>query len=159
MNRKINDFKHSRLYEKYGEFIRYALVGAVTTVINFGSYALLYRVAKADGALSNTVSVVSANIYAYIGDKKHVFKTHCGNIVVLLEEICLFFFSRAATIIMELSGVPIVVSLLDESPLLAKLEVVIVVVMINYVLSKFIIFRRRGRSGSIKEKFRNRTGK
>lgn len=144
----MNKFKALaiRLLEgKHGEFLRYALVGAVTVFINFFVYTLFYSVFKINVNVSNTCSVICANTYSYIGNKRQVFHSHNKNFWGLLRELLLFFSGRAMTILIEIFGVAIVVSAFDVSPFWGKVEVVVFVIIVNYLLTKFVVFRHRGK--------------
>ena len=146
MNNKFSEFIHRQLDGKYGEFLRYSVVGTVTTAINFSVYYALYRLFRVPITISNAVAVVCANVYSYFGNKRHAFRTHCENKKALYKELTLFFSSRIGTIALETAGVPVVVRVTHEPPMLAKIEVVVIVVIINYIVSKFVVFHTNSRS-------------
>ena len=146
MDNKLKTFVRTQLDGKYGEFLRYALVGAVTTTINFSVYYMLYGLFKVGIPLSNGIAVVCANVYSYFGNKQHVFRSHCGSRMALYKEITLFFASRIGSMAIETLGVPAVIKLTQEPPMLAKIEVVAFVVVLNYIVSKFVVFHVKASS-------------
>ena len=140
MTEKIKNFIVTQLNGKYGEFFRYALVGAGTMAINYLTYALLYYACGVGLTLSNALGVIFANIFSYVGNKHKVFNTHCEDRGMLAAEMVLFFLSRAATIFIEIFGVPIMVNLMGKHPMLGKTEVVVFVIAVNYFMSKYVVF-------------------
>jgi len=143
MKNNLKNLFHSLLNGKYGEFLRYSLVGVVTTTINFCVYLILYRFFAVNVTISNSVAVIFANAYSYIGNKRHVFRTHCKDKKAFIREFSLFFTSRAGTILLEVIGVPAVIKLSGEPPMLAKIEIFVLVVVLNYIVSKFIVFQEK----------------
>ena len=140
MINKLKTAVYGILNGKYGEFIRYSLVGVVTNAANFCIYFVLYKFLDVHTTISNCAAVIVANIYSYFGNKRHVFRTHCAGKKALFTEMSLFFTSRAGTIILELIGVPALIRLSGEPPMLAKIEIVAFVIILNYFVSKFIVF-------------------
>lgn len=143
MINKLKTAVYGLLSGKYGEFLRYALVGAVTNSTNFCVYFVLYKMFCVHTTISNCAAVITANIYSYFGNKRHVFRTHCADNRALFKELSLFFTSRAGTIILELIGVPALIKLSGEPPMLAKIEVVVFVIILNYFISKFVVFHTK----------------
>lgn len=125
----------------YQKLIRYTLVGGCTTLISFGVYWFLYKWIQLDPNLSNMVSILCAVIFAYIANKIFVFKSKCKTFQELIIEIFNFFSSRIITILVEISGVFFLYTYLKINPMLSKIIVNGVVLILNYLLSQYIVFK------------------
>ena len=95
--------KLKSLYKKYAEVINYLIVGGLTTVVSLGTkYALLFTILDAKNPMQLQISVViswiAAVVFAYITNRKYVFKSKDKNI---LQEASLFVSARVATLVME----------------------------------------------------------
>lgn len=131
------------LLKKYKGPLAYLIFGAITTLVNLASYYLMYEV----WAWSNTPSVVIAWVLAvataFLTNKPFVFQSHDWSLGVLLPEIGGFLSCRVGTGLMELIFMHITVDILDFNGMLMKLLVNILVVILNYVGSKLLVFRNR----------------
>lgn len=136
------------LYKKYEEIINYLIIGVLTTVVNLAvKYALLFTVLNASDAtqlqIAVVISWVVACIFAYIANRKIVFKSKSRKI---LKEFTAFVSARIFTLILEMLIMFIFVTLLkldsDLWVVVWSLVAQIVVIVVNYVLSKLVIFKK-----------------
>ncbi|MBN3554014.1 GtrA family protein [Fictibacillus nanhaiensis] len=121
------------------EVISYLFFGVLTTLINFISYLLLTDVLGVLYTAATVVSWIVAVLFAYITNKIYVFKTQ-GNI---LKELGSFIVFRLLSLGLDLGLMIVMVSMLQINDLFSKVVVNILVVIINYLLSKFMIFQRK----------------
>jgi len=142
------------LSDTRGELIRYLVVGGLTTFVNWVVYALGVGLAGLPIAAGNTLAWLVAVLFAYGTNKIWVFKSRSWKLSLVLHESGLFFSGRIVTGLIEIVGVPLLVFLGLDQPafgvegFIAKAAVSIVVTILNYVLSKVFVFRK---------KFTNRT--
>lgn len=136
------------LYKKYEEIINYLIIGVLTTVVNLAvKYALLFTVLNASDAtqlqIAVVISWVVACIFAYIANRKIVFKSKSRKI---LKEFTAFVSARIFTLILEMLIMFIFVTLLkldsDLWVVIWPLVAQVVVIVVNYVLSKLVIFKK-----------------
>lgn len=136
------------LYKKYEEIINYLIIGVLTTVVNLAvKYALLFTVLNASDAtqlqIAVVISWVVACIFAYITNRKIVFKSKSKKI---LKEFTAFVSARLFTLFLEMLIMFIFVTLLkldsDLWVVIWSLVAQIVVIVVNYVLSKLVIFKK-----------------
>lgn len=136
------------LYKKYEEIINYLIIGVLTTVVNLAvKYVLLFTVLNASDAtqlqIAVVISWVVACIFAYITNRKIVFKSKSKKI---LKEFTAFVSARIFTLILEMLIMFIFVTLLkldsDLWVVVWSLVAQIVVIVVNYVLSKLVIFKK-----------------
>lgn len=141
MIKRINKLKTIVSKELYHKLFRYVLVGGCTTFVSFGVYWLLYDLFKINPTISNTISVFCAVIFAYITNKIFVFKSKCTTLQELIMEIFSFFSSRMITMLVEIGGVFFLFTYLKVGPMASKIIVNGIVLILNYLLSQFIVFR------------------
>lgn len=146
--------KPTELIRNNRELISYLFWGVLTTVVSWGSYALfakLFAAATAMGQetlvlVSNILSWVCAVLFAFVTNKIWVFRSRSWAGKLVAVEMLKFVASRAATGAAEILLVPAVVWLGIDRPVLgitgglAKIIVSLTVVIVNYVLSKFLVF-------------------
>ncbi len=127
-----------------GEVIRYLVMGGLTTVVSWGTYALFAKNLGMGITASNILSWVCAVIFAYLTNKVWVFHSYSWKIGFVLREVALFISARLMTGVIEMAGVPLLVKaglnqkLFGVKGMLAKVAVSILVVILNYVFSKLI---------------------
>ena len=121
------------------EAFKYLVVGGLTTLVNVLSYALLYSVLKIDVTISNIISVALAILFAYIANKIIVFKTN--HIKDTIYEMAKFCGARLSTMIIEVGGVFLLYNILNIHPMISKIATQVIVVIVNYFISKFFVFK------------------
>lgn len=132
------------------ETLRYAFWGVVTTVINIGVYRLLLF-AGVNYKLSDIVAVVTAKVAAFFVNKYFVFrvKTEGGRAQIL--EIFRYVYTRGFTMLVDYFGLILLVDVLGGDAKYMKYIVTVVVVIINYLFGKFLVFRKRDDAVASKE--------
>lgn len=130
--------------EKYGEIVRYLIVGILTTVVSLGTYyGCVFTLLNPENALqlqlANVLSWIIAVTFAYATSRIYVFQSKQENI---LREMAAFYSSRLLTLFMDMAIMFIMVTLCRVNDKLAKLVVQVVVTVANYVFSKIFVFRR-----------------
>jgi putative flippase GtrA len=124
------------------ETIRYIVVGGLTTLINFVVFALMHEVMRIDVTISNVTSISISIIFAYIANKLAVFMSHCKTRSELMLEFVKFVGSRLFTMVLEVGIVLLFAEILKINATLGKAVSVVLVVIINYFISKLIVFKR-----------------
>ena len=129
------------------EIILYLLFGAGTTVVNWGTYSIALKILKCGIFTANIISWIMATIFAFITNKVCVFRSRSYQIDTLISELIKFVSSRLATGAFEIVAVPALVSggfdasLFGVKGFQAKIFVSIIVVILNYIISKWVIFK------------------
>ncbi|MGN0458703.1 MAG: GtrA family protein [Eubacterium sp.] len=142
----INKVKN--LITKYRELITYVIAGGLTTLVNWVVYTLLVHFAKTGIGVSNAVAWVVSVIFAYVINKLWVFESKSTAPKIIFKEFFSFVGSRALTGAMEIFGVPFLVSIglnqriFNIEGALSKVIVSVVVIILNYVFSKLIVFKK-----------------
>lgn len=132
-----------RLVKKYWSIISYLFFGAVTTVVNMVVYYLCYHVFGMSSDLSTVLAWVLAVLTAFLTNKPFVFGSHDWSPKVLLPEAGSFFGCRLGSGLVELVIMHVTVEMLGLPGMLMKLLVNVIVVILNYVASKLLVFRKK----------------
>ena len=114
-----------------------------TTVVNIVAYNLCYVHAGMSNTLSNVIAWVLAVTFAYLTNKVWVFDSKSWAWEVLRREVPAFVSCRLATGVMDLVIMYISVDLLHWNAMLMKLLSNILVILLNYVFSKLVIFKKK----------------
>ena len=131
-----------RVFQDRGEPFRYVLVGGSAALLNVVSYTLLCKTFDCPVNISNIISILLATLAAYIGNKLFVFRSHCPSKTDLIREFLRFFGGRLITMLIEVAGVILAVNVIGQDEVVGKLETQIVVYIVNYVLSRYVVFPR-----------------
>ena len=128
------------MYQKYKEIILYLIFGALTTLVNMVSFALLNEVCHLGWAAGNVIAWILSVVFAYVTNRKYIFEsnsTHIG------KEIFLFFFFRVLSLGLDMLFMWLFIELIGMHDLLSKLIVQVIVVVLNYVFSKLFVFAKK----------------
>lgn len=133
-----------KLYQKYKEIINYLIFGFLTTVVSLGTYYLLTMTLldpnnPIELQITNVLSWIVAVNFAYFTNRKYVFNSKNKNI---LSEMIKFYLARIASLLIDMLLMYILVSRLKYNDKIMKIIVQIVVVVMNYIFSKVIIFKK-----------------
>lgn len=133
------------LYKKYEEIVNYLIVGVLTTIVSLTIYYLcVLTFLNPNNAvqlqIANIISWICAVTFAYITNRKFVFKSKNKNI---FKEVVSFTSSRIITLIMDMSIMFLMVTVMHFNDKIAKLVVQVVVTIGNYLLSKLFVFKKK----------------
>ena len=132
-------FRHFLNYET----VSYLLFGGLTTVVALGTYALFLFYFGMSVAVAGAGSNALAIIFAFVTNKMFVFESPGWGAKVLLPELVKFGASRAFTSVIETLVLVLMVDALGLNAMVVRLfTMVIIQVVGNYVLSKWVVFRR-----------------
>ena len=135
------------LFRKYRKIIRYVFFGTTTTVVNWCIYALLQGLLQLDMTLCNAAAWFGAMLYSFFTNKLLVFESKSMAAALLLRESVKFFASRALSGAFEILLPSVLFAAGLNQPLLgleggiAKALVSVLVIIMNFVLSNFFVFR------------------
>lgn len=122
------------------EVILYIIFGVCTTVVNLGSFYILNSKLNLDKNLSNFIAILLAVLVAYITNKDLVFHSEAKTINEKLIEFTKFMAGRAFTMIVEWLG-GVILFLTPMPKMISKLIVTIIVIILNFFISKFFAFK------------------
>lgn len=147
--------KLKKLFIKYKEIILYLFFGVCTTAVSWISYYLFNNFVfshiienqELSITVSNAAAWVLAVAFAFITNKLFVFESKAKDITIL-KEIVTFVASRMISGVIEiflptgLIYMGLKIPLFGDIGLIPKLIVSVIVIILNYVLSKLLVFRK-----------------
>lgn len=136
--KKVLDF-----LKKYEEIISYLFFGGLTTLVNYAVYLPCYNWLYLSGALSNVIAWVAAVAFAYLTNKPFVFKSHDWSMKVVLPELTKFVGCRVGSGLLETAIIFVTVDVLGWNGNIIKIITSVLVVILNYVASKLVVFRKK----------------
>ena len=137
------------LIKKYREVIFYVIFGVATTAVNWIVYTVCIKVFSLEMTLSNALAWIVAVLFAFVTNKIFVFESKDKSIGTVLKEGVSFIGSRAATGALEILLPTLLFkfglnqSFLGIDGFWAKAFVSVLVIILNYVFSKLIVFRKK----------------
>ena len=135
----------TELWNKYKSIIAYLFWGVVTTIVNIGVFQWLSSGIHWNYQLANIIAWFVSVLVAYLTNKVWVFGSHYTTFRAFIVEFIKFYFYRALTLLIDIVFMYVGVTLLGFDPAIQQLVVKIldnvVVVIANYIFSKWLIFK------------------
>lgn len=130
-------------YRNHQEGMRYLIFGALTTLVNIIAYAVLYYVFHINNAISNIIAWIIGATFAYITNKLYVFNSKVNTKKDLLKEIVYFYGCRLLTLAFDEGIMIVTVDKFGWNALLMKIIANIIVIILNFIFSKILIFKKK----------------
>ena len=130
------------LLEKHWDVVSYLFFGVLTTAVNYIVYLPCYNVLGLTGSLSNAIAWVGAVIFAYLTNKPFVFRSHDWSAKTVIPELTKFVGCRIGSGVLETAIIFLTVDVLSWNGNVMKLATSVLVVVLNYIGSKLLVFRK-----------------
>lgn len=131
------------LIKKHKSFIAYGVFGVFTTIVNIATYNYCYNSLGISNTLSNIAAWILAVTFAYLTNKVWVFDSKSWKWEVLKREVVAFISCRLATGILDIVIMFVCVDILGLHALLMKIISNVLVIILNYIFSKLVIFKKK----------------
>lgn len=128
--------------QKYWAPLSYLFFGVLTTAVSYGIFLPCYNLLKLSATVSNLLSWVAAVLFAYLTNKPFVFKSHDWSLKTVLPEFAKFVSCRIASGVVETGMLLLFVDILGGNGNVWKIIASVVVVILNYIGSKLVVFRK-----------------
>ena len=135
--------KLKELLARYRSLILYAVFGALTTLANMAAYWLCFDVSGIPNVPSTIIAWVLAVSFAFITNKLWVFGSRSFDAKTLRHEIPSFFGARLLTGLLDVLIMYVTVDVLGWNAMVWKLVSNVIVIVLNYIASKLLIFRKK----------------
>lgn len=123
--------------------LKYIFFGGCATLVNLGSYYIIRLLTNIDINTANTISVCIAILFAYFTNSTFVFESKAVTLKDKFSEFVKFVSARLLTMVVEVGGVWLMVDFLQMNDYLSKFLIQFIVLALNYVFSKFLIFTKK----------------
>ena len=131
------------LFLKYKEVILYLVFGGLTTLVNIVCYAVCARGFHMGTLVSNGIAWVLSVLFAYVTNKIFVFESKTDGVREAVREFVSFIACRAGTGVLDMAVMYVTVDMLGWYDVLMKILSNIIVIILNFVFSKLVIFRKK----------------
>ena len=132
-----------RLIREYSEVLTYLLFGVLATAVNYLVYLPCYNLLHLSAGVSNIIAWVIAVAFAFVTNKPFVFKSHDWSAKTVLPELAKFVSCRIASGVLETAILFVTVDIWLWDGNWIKVVTSILVVILNYVGSKLLVFRKK----------------
>lgn len=131
-------------YKAHKEILNYLICGGIATVINIVVYSVLVYIVLGENynILSNTIAIIASVIFQYFSNKFFVFERKSQTAKENLIEAGKFFSGRAVTALLDEGMMFLGVDILNINNLFMKIITNIIVIILNYIISKFLVFTK-----------------
>ena len=130
------------LIKKYWDVLSYLFFGGLTTVVNYLVYLPCYNWLGLSATLSNVIAWVVAVAFAYLTNKPFVFRSHDWSAKTVVPELTKFVGCRVGSGLIETAALLVTVDWLAFNGNVMKLILSVLVVILNYVGSKLLVFKK-----------------
>lgn len=130
-------------YRRHGELLRYLIIGGMTTAIDIVFFALFTRAFHIDYRAAKALTWVLAVAFAFCGSKWVVFRSRTMEKKALVRETVSFTAMRLLTLLFSEAFLYLTVEHGGWDENMANVLCNVAVVILNYVLSKLVVFRKR----------------
>ena len=137
----MNLEKLKALYTRYRDVIPYLFFGVCTTLVNMAAYWASAYPLGLSVAASTVIAWILAVLFAYVTNRRWVFRSSARTAAEITREMASFFSCRLATGLLDLGCMFLFVDVLGWNDILIKALDNVLVVVLNYVASKLLIFR------------------
>lgn len=129
-------------YVKYKSILLYLFFGALTTIVSVLTFVVFYDAFDWNELLANIISWVFAVLFAYVTNRIWVFNSGATG-RALFKEMIAFFLGRLTTLGAEEILLLVFTTWLSFSGVIVKTGAQVVVLILNYIISKFFVFKEK----------------
>lgn len=134
--------KVRKLIEKYWDILSYLFFGVLTTGVNWLVYFPLYNWTGLSGTVSTIIAWAVAVAFAYLTNKPFVFRSYDWSWKTVKPELAKFLGCRIGSGVMEVVIIWLTVDMLLWDGNLMKILVSVLVIILNYIGSKLLVFKK-----------------
>ncbi len=144
-------------YAAHKEVLMYLFFGGLTTVVSVVTFAagtllfgklrwidMMGLAFQLDIVAANVFSWICAVTFAYVTNRTWVFEDKAHGTGAVVRECTAFFAGRLFTLVVETVLLYVLAVGLHMNEIAAKVIVSVVTIVLNYVISKVFVFRKKG---------------
>ncbi len=142
-NKDIFDrlFSHMPFTKQHRQSLLYVLFGSLTTVVNLAVFWFFTHVVVLDALIANCISWFFAVMFSFLTSRKWVFRW--GSFDGFLHQMITFYLGRLVTLGIEEGLLLVFVSILGKDAIVIKLLSMLVVLVLNYFISRYVVFKQK----------------
>ena len=125
------------------ESLLYLFFGGITLFIGIGTYIFLINIYEVHELIANVVSWICGVTFSFFTTKKWVFRNDNWNAGFIIRQMGAFYLARLATLLLQELLLYVLITRMRWSPIGIKIFTEVINIILNYLISKFVIFSRR----------------
>ena len=137
--------KIKAIFAKHRELILYVIFGGLTTAVDWSISFLLYA-AKVNVHVADVIAWCAAVLFAFVTNRALVFQSSETRAIGVLRELSTFAGGRVLTLLLQELIVLVFYDLMGWSAYFVKLVAAVLVIVLNYFISKLLVFRKKKKS-------------
>jgi putative flippase GtrA len=130
-------------WQKHREMLLYLFFGGLTTVVSIGSFWVCASALQLNEHIANTVSWLLAVLFAFVTNRLWVFQAPTNGFGAFVKQILKFYGGRLATFAAEEVIILLFITWLGFPDLAVKIAAQVVVLILNYIVSKLFVFKKK----------------
>lgn len=140
MGKLLEELKNKGKMKHYALYI---VFGVLTTLVDFGVYTLFLKcVPSLNENFANIIGIFASIVFAYFTNRKYVFKSKEKD---MIKEFMKFFISRMSSTIFNIVSFWVLTTFTTINSYIVKITIAVFVVIVNYVISKFLVFKEESK--------------
>ena len=125
-----------KMYES--SVIRYVFFGGCTTLVNLVSFFVLRKL-DVELNIANIISIILAILFAYVVNSKFVFQDKCETLRDHIQPFCKFISARLVTMVIEVGGVWLLVSVMGLNDMIGKFLTQFIVLILTFLKEVWLL--------------------
>ncbi len=130
------------VYIKYKEVLLYLMFGGLSFVLNIVLFILLNGLLHINELGANVICWVACVLFQYVTNRTWVFDGKTDTAGELIKQMESFFGGRIFTLVVEEAILAVFITWLKFNSIAVKIAAQVVVIVLNYIISKMIVFRK-----------------
>lgn len=130
-------------YKEHKEVLLYLLFGGLSFFLNIFLFVGIDRVFGINELINNIICWIASVLFQFFTNRKWVFDGHTDTTAEFIKQIISFFGGRGITLVIEEIILAIFITFLGLNSSAVKLVAQVVVIILNYVISKLIVFKKK----------------
>ncbi len=131
-----------RVYIKNKEVILYLFFGGLAFFLNIGLFALLNGACHMNELIANVICWCVCVLFQFVTNRNWVFDANMGGTDRMMKQLASFVGGRLFTLAIEEAIIAVFITWLGFNSMIVKLVAQFVVIVLNYIISKTLVFRK-----------------
>ena len=130
-------------YKKNKEVLLYLFFGGLTFIVSIVTYAVFNVSMGINELIANVMSWVLAVSFAFATNRVWVFQSPTDSVQAFIKQMFVFYSGRVITLVVEEAILLVFITWLGFNSMLIKVIAQVIVIVLNYVISKLVVFKER----------------
>lgn len=130
-------------YKKYKEMLLYLFFGGLSFIVSIATYALFNVGMNINELIANVLSWIITVMFAFLTNRVWVFQSPTNGVAEFVKQMLVFYSGRVITLVVEEVILLVFITWLGFNSMLIKVIAQVIVILLNYVISKLVVFRKK----------------